>query len=200
MNIIILSANLLFQHNQHNFQLPEKLSNGAYTVKLVDTTLNSEIVILTMESPLIVNNAQENYTSLKLPINFQTKYGMIDPYMGQIQLYSNELTSNYWNYPVWLFWSLGMYGTDQLVNIKKQEEYTLMVKVFISSTNTWIVDEIVLSGEELLGVDAQNPLTISDNLNLLKVNYSDEELVMGNWFLKRLIHILIHFSLKMKCL
>lgn len=158
------------------FTIPTDVPNGLYTVKLDSTTLNSDIVSISLEAPLLIGEGVNgNAEKLTLPINFETAYGLVEPrWYSYIEIFTEERNSEYY-YGIGLDWNYDLnngFESHYPVEIIKDRQYTVKLKLFIPSTNTYIMDEIQMTGEQLLNVNEQNPLQVSDNLNLVTLDSS----------------------------
>jgi len=160
----------------NSFPLPADLPKGNYTVKLVDSTLNPEIVTLELDAPLTLGeDVKGNAEILSLTANLASEYGQVEPRWGSyIEIFTNEQNSEYYH-GLRLNWNHeknNAFESHYPVTITKDRQYTVKMNLFIPRKNTWIMEEVLLTGEQLLNINAENPLEVSDNLNLITLDYS----------------------------
>lgn len=159
-----IESNTLFE-----FELPEKLPSGNYKVSLLKSSVNDQIVNLSMDTEL--QRANEKGKHLEISFDkLSKKYGEIIPY--ELDLYTEDNGHGYvnsfrlqWNYATNKF--NGHVGDS----IQSEKMYTLVVKGKVSATNTLIYDETVVSGQELLDLNGNKPLQVSEDLKSLAVKY-----------------------------
>ncbi|KXH81860.1 S-layer homology domain-containing protein [Sporosarcina sp. HYO08] len=162
-------------NNIREVRLSDKLESGSYKIKLIDTSLNNEIVTLSLDSPIFVTENQEQFEKLKVPIDLETKYGRIEPTSynyTNVQLFRNY--NQNW-YPVArLVWddNVESFVSRYNVYVNPDDMYKILFETNIS-WDTWIIDELELSGKEILNLDNKIPLKISEELQKLTVNLSD---------------------------
>lgn len=175
--------------NINSFPLPTDLPKGNYTVKLKESTLNSKIVTLELNAPLLIGaEVNRNEGILSLPINIESEYGNVETRWGSyIEIFTTEQYGEYshgfrlnWNYE-----TNNAFESHYPVTITKDRQYMVKQKLFIPSKNTWIMDEVLLTGEQLLNINTKKPLQVSDNLNLVTLNYSG----LGQDMAEKQLHI-----------
>ena len=154
-------------------KLEEPLPKGKYTIKLADTTVNKEIINLKMESVIMVgedinSNAKE---ITHLPLQHQTKYGDFPKKRSSITL-SKKTTDDRYNPRVDFYWNpeIDRLEAYRPYLIEPLQEYDLQIMLYNSMSNVTVIDEKTMTGQQLLNLNTENPLLISEELHQLTVH------------------------------
>ncbi|MBO0601182.1 S-layer homology domain-containing protein [Sporosarcina sp. E16_3] len=154
-------------------ELESPLPQGIYTVKLVSTTLNPSIVTLSMDTRLEVRiKSSPNEAQIEqLPVQLQTKYGNFERSDSSIKI-SERSDGNEYKPNAYFYWNneLKVFETNQPFTISPSRQYVLEISMFDYYSTTRVIDEKVMTGQQLLDITTEIPLQVSDDLHLLTVN------------------------------
>ncbi|MGN7385469.1 carboxypeptidase regulatory-like domain-containing protein [Sporosarcina sp. SAFN-015] len=163
----------------NSLPLTSPLPKGTYTLKLLRANFDQDIAALSLDIPFVVlgEGAQEPQQSLlsKLFFDTNTAYGKFEGHSGSIRVREKPQAGNftpytyfYPNYPA------GDFTAYNNLIINPSAEYEVQMRLSNNEQSTFVVDDVVMTGKELLENRKDNPLRISEDLQHLKVVNSSE--------------------------
>ncbi|MDN4605946.1 S8 family serine peptidase [Sporosarcina sp. F6_3S_P_2] len=149
-----------------SFTLKEPLKKGTYKIKLIESTVNEEIVSISMDTMIFMDVQQ-----LSLPVEVDTKYGKFHP--DQLTIQDDDPNSSHYGSTYVLNWDFqnSEFYLPYGVTLNPDTQYKIMLNGSLSHNNA-VMDFQQTSGESLLNISKANPLQLSDDLKAVKVTHN----------------------------
>ncbi|WHT48290.1 carboxypeptidase regulatory-like domain-containing protein [Sporosarcina thermotolerans] len=158
----------ILTHYFDSFALTEPLKKGIYKIKLVESTVNKEIVSLSMDSFIYVDGQEK---PLAIPVELDTKYGKFQP--RQMTIQNDDLDSHEYGRTFNL--NLNFYDMQFTMPYGLELNPDSQYKILLTGTlqnNLGVIDIQAMKGEQLLNSSKSNPLQLSEDLKSIKITHN----------------------------
>lgn len=157
--------------------LTSPLPKGSYTLKLLSANFDQDIAALSLDIPFVVEGEKPPGPQQPLLLNLffdtNTSYGAFDRYSGSIMVRKKPKEGTYTPYTNFYPDSTaGKYTTYNSLVIDPSGEYEVQMRLSQYGGSTFVADEVIMTGKELLESNADNPLRISEELQRLRISNS----------------------------
>lgn len=162
----------LTSNSLSEIKLTEELMEGTYKLTLKNSSIDSNIVPLKMNSTfeVVEENLELETLPLSIPLEFETPYGKISEYSYGQMIIAEMLDDGYFSYAAHYYYDYlsKEYKLSYPNSIKPTAEYLVQVSLEIGNNSTQLAEVRKITGEEILELSKENPFTFSNNLKKIR--------------------------------